>query len=67
MTSLILYGSYTKLTNAHKLVSDGRLQPEYYVRIAIFHGDELSALEKATPMAGETVLNTIPLELGFTT
>jgi len=60
--SLILYGSKVKLTNSHKLVTGWRNQPDYYVRVDTFNGDYPEALDKAKPMEGETVLNTVPLE-----
>jgi hypothetical protein len=63
MKSLILYGSPKKLTNAHKLVTVHTTfkQPEYYVRADLFHGGIDAALEKAKPMTGETVLNTVEI------
>lgn len=60
MKSAILYGSPTKLTNAHKKVS-GNKQPPYFVRMDTINCDFESALSKATPLDGETVLNTVPL------
>ena len=62
--SLILYGSPIKLTNAHKLVTVTNTtfkQPAYYVRADLFHGGIDAALEKAKPMTGETVLNTVEI------
>ncbi len=70
MRSAIFYGSPTKLTNAHKPVhhlsnphppNGGKAQTEYYVRMDTFNGDCVGALEKAKPMDGETVLNTVDL------
>ena len=61
MKSLIIYGSQTKLTNVHKLVT-GPKQPKYFVRVNQFNGDMTQALEKAKPMTGETVLNTVEVE-----
>jgi hypothetical protein len=63
MKSLILYGSPIKLTNAHKLVTTNATfkQPAYYVRADLFHGGIDSALQKAKPMTGETVLNTVEI------
>lgn len=67
MKSLILYGSPTKLTNAHKPVTVGTVPPRgqpqipYFVRADTFNGDIDSALEHAKPMEGETVLNTVPV------
>lgn len=60
MKSLILYGSPTKLSNAHKLVTHGAKQEEYFVRVDTFHGDVGEALMKASPMDGEIILNTVP-------
>lgn len=59
MKTLILYGSPTKLTKAHKLVS-GRNQPRYYVRMRTSKHDLTQALTDARPQIGETVLNTVP-------
>lgn len=70
MKSIILYGSPTKLTNAHKPVhtvgnpnppNGGKAQPAYYVRMEVvnFHFEE--ALDKAKPTPGEIVLNTVPI------
>lgn len=72
MRIAILYGSPTKLTNAHKLVSHiagpmghrAKKQPEYFIRMETMEMDydDLSrSLELAKPMAGEIVLNTVPL------
>lgn len=63
MKSLILYGSQVKLTNAHKLVTGngGYKQPAYYVRADVFNGDHSEALDKAMPLVGEVVLNTVPI------
>ena len=71
MNSIILYGSMHKLTNAHKPVhsksTGGKLrrggfqQTPYYVRMKVVPFDMATALDKAKPMIGETVLNTIPL------
>lgn len=55
--SVILYGSFEKLSNAHKLVA-GNKQVKYFVRMDTFHGDQLEALNGAKPMDGETLLNT---------
>lgn len=66
--SLILYGSNTKLTNAHKLVTtqvNSPLltdQPKYYVRAKASRYDYTVALQHAQPREGETVLNTVPIE-----
>jgi hypothetical protein len=66
--SLIVYGSPTKLSNAHKPVhtasqppKGGEKQPEYYVRIKVFNGPIEAALFSATPQPGETLLNTVPI------
>lgn len=64
MKSLILYGSPHKLTKSHKLVThqiSSKLcpVPKYYVRAKVFHGDTLTALDKAKPLPGETILNTV--------
>ena len=61
MTSLILYGSQVKLTNSHKLVTGFNGQPDYYVRVSHFNGSHKEALDKARPMPGEVVLNTVPI------
>lgn len=58
--SLILYGSEVKLSNAHKCVTNPQ-QPSYYVRADLFHGDHGQALDKARPIFGECVLNTVPI------
>ena len=64
----VLYGSQTKLSNAHKLVSShgmpkngGERQPEYYVRMKTFRTfmNELSDVQLPQPKAGETLLNWI--------
>ncbi len=60
MKSAILYGCPTKLSNAHKKVS-GNKQPDFFVRMDTIEGDCSSALSKAKPMHGETVLNTVEL------
>lgn len=60
MKAAIFYGSPTKLSNAHKRVN-GNKQAEYYVRMDTVHGDCESALTKAKPQPGETVLNTVDL------
>ena len=64
--SLILYGSPTKLSNAHKLVTvppqpphGAKRQPDYFVRVDTFNGSMDAALDAAKPMPGETVLNTV--------
>jgi hypothetical protein len=68
MKSLILYGSPTKLTNSHKLVtrtnSGFAPQPPYYVRAHLVPVGIDQALVKAGQgmMEGETVLNTVPIE-----
>lgn len=65
--SLILYGSPTKLTNAHKPVTVGTVpprgqpQPPYFVRAETFNGDIEVALDNAKPMEGEILLNTVPV------
>ena len=68
MKSAIFYGSPTKLTNAHKPVftptkppHGAERQPEYYVRMKVVNGDELHALDKAKPMTGEILLNSVLL------
>lgn len=64
MQSLILFGSPTKLTNSHKLVTTQRGQPEYYVRAQVVPIDFETALLKCGNhiMEGETILNTIPID-----
>lgn len=67
--TIILYGSPTKLSNAHKPVRNhgipcngGKQQPEYFVRMkCVGEVGDLEALDMARPMKGETVLNTIEL------
>lgn len=66
MKSAILYGSPLKLTKAHKPVHNhgdigGNRQPEYFVRMDTVEGDVALAFDKAKPMTGETVLNTVPI------
>jgi len=71
MRIAILYGSPTKLTNAHKLVSHiagpmahgAHRQPKYFVRMETMNikGDLADALDLAKPMDGEVVLNTVSL------
>ena len=60
MKAAIFYGSPTKLTNSHKRVS-GYKQADYFVRMDTVQGDCESALTKAKPQPGETVLNTVDL------
>lgn len=67
MKSLILYGSPTKLTNAHKLVTNTNVtfrQAEYYVRAVQMNVGIDRALELAGTeiQPGEIVLNTVPVE-----
>jgi hypothetical protein len=62
--ALILYGSQEKLTRMHVQVAGhgsvgGHWQKPYFVRTDTFNGNCVDALEKASPMQGETVLNTI--------
>lgn len=61
MKSIVLYGSSTKLTKAHKRVH-GMKQHPYYVRMKEVDGDMGNALSKAKPLFGETVLNTVPID-----
>lgn len=58
--SIVLYGCHIKLSNAHKPVH-GTNQPPYYVRMKEVQGDMAHALDKAKPLPGETVLNTVEL------
>lgn len=60
MKSIVLYGCHIKLSNAHKPVH-GTNQPPYYVRMDTVEGDAVHALDKAKPLPGETVLNTVGL------
>lgn len=71
MKCAILYGSPVKLTNAHKPVHTrgnpkpphgAKPQPAYYVRMKIINDDIVGALNKAKPLHGETVLNTVELD-----
>lgn len=67
MKSYVLYGSPLKLTNAHKPVHShgnigGNRQPEYFVRMDTVEGGMVQALDKAKPMVGETVLNSVQLQ-----
>lgn len=65
MKFIALYGSPTKLSNAHKLVShQGSFTGYvYYVRADMIEAFDLAdSLEKVRPMKGETVLNTVPIE-----
>lgn len=58
MKSFIFYGSPVKHTHAHRLVTQPP-QPEYFVRAETVDGDEAQALDRAKPMMGETVLNSV--------
>lgn len=61
MTAAILYGSPTKLSNAHFPVGNMHGQ-NYYVRMVIAKGFDCEGLLKhAKPLEGETVLNTVDL------
>lgn len=62
MKSLVLYGSTMPLTNAHIRVTPFFQQSLYYVRVETFNGDMQEALQKAKPMLGETVLNTVEIK-----
>lgn len=69
MTSIILYGSPKKLTNAHKPVHHASTppppaqpQPEYFVRVKVHRGDVDSAMMAARPQEGEILLNTVQLD-----
>lgn len=61
----ILYGSPTKLTNAHKPVAHigGFAQPNYFVRMEVKNTnfDLSDTLRLAKPQDGETLLNTVEL------
>jgi len=77
MKSLILYGSPTKLTKAHKLVT-GPKQPPYYVRVRFLQVSFERALDVACRFStgqprtkrsrpvgmlpGETILNSVPIQ-----
>lgn len=67
MKSLILYGSPTKLSKVHKLVTVRTVppardpQPLYYVRAKLINADMEYALSIARPQQGETVLNTVEI------
>lgn len=72
MKSAVFYASPTKLTKSHKPVHHRRKgcnfipngatpQPEYFVRMEVVKLDIDTALLKARPYPGETVLNSIPL------
>jgi len=58
--SFILYGSFKKLSNVHRLVSRQKQVP-YYIRIKQVNCDMNEALSSAKPKRGETVLNSIPI------
>lgn len=59
MNALIFYGSYRKISNAHKLVT-GNKQPCYYVRTEFKRNmDNVTALSNAKPLPDETLLNTV--------
>lgn len=64
MKALILYGSYTRLTHSHKLVTHPKNRVEFYVRSELFDGGYPEALDKAKPLEGEIVLNTVPINTG---
>lgn len=67
MRAAIFYGSRVKLTNAHKAVHHatkpptGEAQPPYFVRMVVRNMSMEDALDKAKPMVGETVLNSVEL------
>lgn len=62
MRTATLYGSRVKLTNAHKRVNHNGKQPPYFVRMTVRRMSLYEALEKAKPMLGEVVLNTVAIE-----
>lgn len=59
--SLILYGSPIKKGRSHRLVTHRRYQPEYYVRTVVVPGTCEDAFDRARPLEGEVVLNTVPI------
>jgi hypothetical protein len=62
MKTAILYGSSTALTPQHKAVNCGA--QAYFVRMEICDEEDcLRALNKAEPMEGETVLNSVELPI----
>jgi hypothetical protein len=68
MKSLIFYGSHEKLTRQHIQVSGrgtagGYKQATYFIRVDTMDGDCVEALDNAKPMEGETVLNTVTINL----
>ena len=69
--SIILFGSPTKLTNAHKLVTGNpkpppraKALPPYFVRAKAVNLDCVEALDRARKyiLEGEVLLNTVPVE-----
>lgn len=59
MKSAVFYAARTKLTRKHN--QHGRQDNAVYVRMEVVNQDYPEAIEKAKPMDGETVLNSIPL------
>ena len=53
--SLILYSAHSKLTRRHTRLP----YTDVFVRVEKFDGEINKALDKAKPLPGETVLNTI--------
>lgn len=59
MKSLIIYSSRNTSIGAAKIVTD--IGDVIFIRVEVFDGRPLDALDAATPRPDETVLNTIPL------
>ena len=58
----VLYSAKTKLSPAHQFVSCGR-SGELWIRVETTNDDIDTALTKAKPMEGETVLNTVEYKM----
>lgn len=61
MNTLIIYGATEKLTPAHQLVFGLQGHKQYWIRIIPTKDDIDLALDRAKPLSGETVLNTVSL------
>ena len=60
MKTAIIYGAPTALTPQHKAVNRGATA--YFVRMEVCDEEDcLRALDKARPLEGETVLNSVEL------
>jgi hypothetical protein len=74
MKTGVLYGSYVQLTPLHRIVQgtrraktasglepDSEGNPNFFIRMDIVNDDVGPALDRARPMKGEFVINSIPL------